>query len=110
MSCRDYVYSEEFVEYILPCYGNLQEFQESYQPDCFQSIGGGLAVLFRKGKYEDEIPIDGEIPQCYGLLDTSNIESIGVGQIRRQPYLGFRGNGVLVGVLDTGERVIILSS
>lgn len=102
MSCRNYVYSEDYVEYILPCYGNLEKFQESYRPDCFQSIGGGLAVLFRKGNYEDEIPINGKIPQCYGLLDTSNIESTGVGQIRRQPYLGFRGNGVLVGVLDTG--------
>lgn len=102
MKCEDYVFSEDYADYILPYYGDLQEFKEDYQTDCFRDIGGGMAVLFRKEDYEDGTFGYGAIPKCYGLLDTSNLEFTGVGSVRRQPYLGFRGNGVLVGILDTG--------
>lgn len=101
-NCEQYIYSEEYADYILPYYGELQEIQEHYQPDCIQEIGGGMVVLFQRGNYEDGPFGYGIIPKCYGLLDTSNIESTGVGRVRRQPYLGFRGSGVLIGILDTG--------
>lgn len=101
-SCEKYIYSEEYVSYILPYYGDLQQIQDEYQPDCLLEIGGGLVVLFQKGNYEEGPFGYGIIPKCYGLLDTSNIESTGVGRVRRQPYLALRGSGVLVGILDTG--------
>ena len=51
------------------------------------------------------------IPHCYGLLSSDQVlESTGVYQARRQSGLNLFGQGVLVGFIDTGERVIILSS
>lgn len=101
-ACERYIYSEEYADYILPYYGDLQMIKKDYQPECIQDIGGGMVVLFQKGTYEEGPFGYAPIPKCYGLLDTSNIESAGVGRVRRQPYLGFRGSGVLIGILDTG--------
>jgi len=69
---------------------------------CFQDLGVGFGIVFKEGEYNFNIFGYRSLPKCYGLLDTSNIEAIGVGQVRRQPYLGYQGNGVLVGILDTG--------
>lgn len=101
-ACEHYIYSEEYADYTLPYFGDLQMIRKDYQPECIQDIGGGMIVLFQKGTYEEGPFGYASIPKCYGLLDTSNLESAGVGRVRRQPYLGFRGSGVLIGILDTG--------
>lgn len=49
-------------------------------------------------------------PLIYGLADIGSLSKTGVLQIREQPVLGLRGNGTCVAVIDTGERVIIMSS
>lgn len=43
-----------------------------------------------------------QIPKCYGLLASSNLDEIGVTQVQRRPNLALRGQGVLVGIVDTG--------
>ncbi len=101
-SCAEYIFSEEYADLIYPFYGDTEYFLKNYQPDCFLDIGGGLAVSFKKGDYGQDAYGYYPVPKCFGLLDTSNIDTIGVNRLRRQPYLGFRGNGVLIGVLDTG--------
>lgn len=41
-------------------------------------------------------------PKIFGLLDSSNIESIGAFRVRNQPALSLRGQGVVIGIVDTG--------
>ena len=43
-----------------------------------------------------------QIPKCYGLLAADHLEEIGVAQIRKTENLALRGQGVLVGIVDTG--------
>lgn len=43
-----------------------------------------------------------QIPKCYGLLASDNLDEIGVTQIQQRPNLALRGQGVLVGIVDTG--------
>jgi hypothetical protein len=43
-------------------------------------------------------------------MDESALEASGILKIQNQPALSLKGQGVLIGFLDTGERVIILSS
>lgn len=42
------------------------------------------------------------IPKLYSLLDTSSLEEMGVLRLQRTPYLSLKGNGVLLGFIDTG--------
>ncbi len=42
------------------------------------------------------------IPKLYTLLDSSSLESSGILSVFRQPALGNQGEGVLVGLIDTG--------
>ena len=51
-----------------------------------------------------------EIPKCYGLLDQTALEVSGILKMQNQPVLALKGRGVLIGFIDTGERVIIMSS
>lgn len=42
------------------------------------------------------------IPKLYSLLDTSSLEEMGVTKLQKTPTLSLKGNGVLLGFLDTG--------
>ncbi|BCJ96058.1 hypothetical protein acsn021_36270 [Anaerocolumna cellulosilytica] len=42
------------------------------------------------------------LPKCYGLLSPSSLEASGVEQLRKVPGFNLRGQGVLIGFVDTG--------
>ena len=42
------------------------------------------------------------IPKCYALLDTTALDASGITRLQNQPVLALKGEGVLVGVIDTG--------
>jgi subtilisin family serine protease len=43
-----------------------------------------------------------EIPKLYGLTSEISLEASGIKKLRAFPALNLRGNGVLVGIIDTG--------
>lgn len=42
------------------------------------------------------------LPSCYGLLSEKSLEATGIQKLRRLPVFNLRGQGVLVGIIDTG--------
>ncbi|HEX3075353.1 MAG TPA: S8 family serine peptidase [Lachnospiraceae bacterium] len=42
------------------------------------------------------------LPQCYGVISLSSIEATGIQRVRSVPNLNLRGEGVLIGIIDTG--------
>lgn len=42
------------------------------------------------------------LPSCYGLLSEKSLEVTGIERLRRLPVFNLRGEGVLVGIIDTG--------
>ena len=54
----------------------------------------GPDTLFRLG-YD-------RIPKCFGLMDTSALQGIGIGAVQTVPGLSLSGKDVLVGFIDTG--------
>lgn len=77
---------------------------------CVTPIGYQQAILYyRVGEnmvFFDE-PYLGynQIPKCYGLMMERALESSGVRKVQRNPQLGFRGQGTLVAIIDTGINV-----
>ena len=41
-------------------------------------------------------------PKCYGLMDIQSLEDTGITRIQNVPNLGLTGQGVLIGIIDTG--------
>ena len=77
---------------------------------CVVPLGYQQAILYyRVGEdrvFNDE-PYLGynHIPKCYGLMMERALEASGVNKVRRNPQLGYRGQGCLVAVIDSGINV-----
>ena len=108
--CRAVAYEEEYKSYILDTGGNIGAVRRKFDPTCIQQIDGSLAVLYQ---YQPE-PFPGglfafngysSVPKCYGLLDTLAVEATGALRIRRRPGFELNGQGVLLGLVDTGIDV-----
>ena len=114
-NCREQIYSEDYLDYLIEYFpvqvkeGNLHEDTSN----CYLLASSRFAVFYERGRDYSKGPDSSVrvIPHCYGLLTSEQVlESAGISRVRRQPGLGLFGQGVLVGFVDTGERVIILSS
>ncbi|TGY97343.1 peptidase [Petralouisia muris] len=103
MDCEEAVYSNDYydfiVEYTMPESGNVVS-------SCIQKIDAsyGIAYLPREGNLSLNIQNYNytSIPKCYTLMDESALEESGILRIQNQPTLSLKGQGVLIGFLDTG--------
>lgn len=104
--CEEAIYSEEYFDYILEYFSSDEEILQKTRAVCTQNVDRYTSVgyVLRSGEdgnaqYLNEYQ---RIPKLYGLMDTSAVEALGVLRVRRQPYLNVFGNGVLMGIIDTG--------
>ena len=100
-NCRDITMSEDYVDLLIPLDGISKA-----NGICGQVIGGMYEVqhwLLGEGQLLPSGNIGYYvIPKLYGLLDTGSMEASGIPEIQNQPILALKGNGVLVGFIDTG--------
>lgn len=120
MACREQILSEDFgealIDYMLV--GNELEGMDY----CVEMIDEQFAVLYFKRSGLLPISVSrytyNSIPKLYGLMqdvvspvreyDPVNLIKSGISEVQRPP-LSLTGEGVVIGFIDTGERVIILS-
>lgn len=99
--CREVIMSEDYIDLLIPLDGVPRA-----NGICGQIIGGIYEVqhwLFGQGQLLPSGNIGYYvIPKLYGLLDTGSMEASGIPEIQNQPILALQGNGVLVGLIDTG--------
>lgn len=110
--CREQIYSNDYYDMII----NTDEVADITPVEgvCTQRIGKNFIVFY----YPRELfPVSdlisyaySIIPKCFGLLDQTALEASGIIRLQNQPVLSLKGSGVMVGFIDTGERVIIMSS
>lgn len=101
--CKEQAYSNDYYDFIIP-YGEL-----AYVPvsgACTQRIDEDYDVYYypREGLPElglVDYPYT-TIPKCYGLLDQTALEASGIIRMQNQPALSLKGNGVMIGFIDTG--------
>ena len=79
--------------------------KEEFNTECITVIDQRFAIAYvkkngRTSIYGQNYPYN-TIPRCFGLMDTQMLEDVGVAQVRRST-LDLYGNGVLVGMIDTG--------
>lgn len=111
MDCKEAVYSNDYydiiVEYVLETRG------EPIANACIQTLDAIYDIFYLPQADNPPLSIKNysynAIPSCYALMDESALEASGILRLQNQPTLMLKGQGVLIGFLDSGERVIILS-
>ena len=102
--CQQQFYSEDYYDLI---YENIfpgeqlctQQLNSQYSYVCIPRLNNPPLSL-KDYAY-------GTIPKCYGLSDTRSLEASGIYIIQRYPGLELKGNGVLMGFVDTGADYTI---
>lgn len=104
-NCAERIISEEFGDFIF----EIDEIPESIKaiPDfCYENINNIFAVAYLPlslipdnliPRYSYSI-----YPSCFGLMDLNSLEDSGVTKIQNSTYLNLTGEGVLIGIVDTG--------
>lgn len=106
-TCTSYVGGEDFADYIYR-HNDLtpQQMIEEFDPYCFEYVNQEYAIIYVP--LPEAIPISVErdtypaIPKLYTLLDTTSMSASGILPVFEQPALNTRGNGSLIGIIDTG--------
>lgn len=103
MSCSEAVYSEDYYDLLLAAEPVLPDF---LRDSCIQRIDQEFSVLYLPRQGLPPLSINdytySAIPNCYTLLDQQVMEASGITRVQNQPALALRGQGVLVGLVDTG--------
>ncbi len=104
-NCGEYALSEDYAEFIVEFGQDLE--QLTANPDtCFTPINNTHAVVYAPigNLPENLIQIYGYgiFPNCFGLMDTGSLEASGVTRLRNIPGFSLQGQGVLIGIIDTG--------
>ena len=101
--CEEQIYSNDYVDFII-----AKDVLDvvALPGECIQKINEENDTYFYPRRYFEEFdfPPDSyaSIPKCYGLLDETALEVSGILKLQQQPSLSLKGEGVMVGFLDTG--------
>ena len=101
--CKDAPYSEEYYD-LLVSYLRLEN--EYLPEDCIQNIDKDFNVVYLQSAGLPKLDIDqytySAIPKCFTTLDEEALQAGGIIRVQSQPNLALRGQGVLIGFVDTG--------
>lgn len=103
--CSSLIVSEETGDYIIE-YNSLY-FEQIQRQDgvCVSCINDTWCILYTNYPGSRNINIQQgyySVPKLYGLMDTTSFDASGITATLNQPLLNVRGQGVLIGFLDTG--------
>lgn len=103
MDCNEIIQSNDYLD-IFVATDEVEGI--SVQPACIQKINDRYEIWYYNRA--SALPLSFEdytysaIPNCFGLLDSSALDASGILQMQNQPTLSLKGQGVIVGFVDTG--------
>lgn len=103
--CKERFLSNDYADYIVSSsyQGSIRSY---YRGECVKILDDRLAILTLPRKDIDLMYVITQLyymlPKCYGLMDTTSMESSGILKAQNQPILNLKGRNILVGVIDTG--------
>ena len=98
--------SENYVDFLVDARVNLDEVLETFTDSIFQVLNEAVGVVYvpiEEYSIEDLGRVQfTAIPNLNGLVSEESLKSSGVLGIRESVNFNLNGNGVLVGIIDTG--------
>lgn len=103
-SLQEMIYSNDYADLIVPIPSSDDTFLETNSALGPQLFGGrmGMIHLLRSGRTNWETLSYSFFPKLFTLQDTTSLETSGILRFQAQPNLGYTGENVLLGFLDTG--------
>lgn len=103
MDCTEAVYSNDYYDLIIGTGDRRERFE---LPPCVQEIDNRYLVGFWEREGLPSLTVTNymytTIPKLFTTLDELAMEASGILPIQNQPALALKGQGVLVGIIDTG--------
>ena len=104
--CKEQILSEDFRDFIYERENPYFLEQTSKTRLCEQEIGFYYRSVYVNKIFGDPMTLErftyGSIPKCYTLLDSETLNQAGISQVQNYPTLQLRGEGVMIGIIDTG--------
>lgn len=103
---RHQITSNDYADFIVEYSTDPESIQRRFQTEFIHPINGGYAVVY--------IPVSSltretisqfgysMYPSCFGLTDTASLEASGITRIQTLPIFALKGQGTLIGIIDTG--------
>ena len=104
--CREQILSEDYRDFIgnhvrTPFFNSIMQ-----EERCEQDAGYGYKCIYLPGNVADPITLSrysyNSIPKCYTPLSMETLNQTGILPVQNYPTLQLKGNGVLIGFLDSG--------
>ena len=103
MPCSEVIQSNDVYDFIV---SNDEKNTPLIEPVCVQSINRQYDILYYDRSTVPPLSIDRysytSIPKLFSLMDSTSLDVSGILSIQNQPALSLKGQGVLVGIVDTG--------
>lgn len=103
MDCSAFIQSEETIDLIV-----ARDEMEAplVEPVCRQVINEQYSIWYYDNNQVPPLSVErysyGAIPKVFWLMDSTSLEVSGILTLHNQPSFALRGEGVLVGIVDTG--------
>ncbi|MGN1142899.1 MAG: S8 family peptidase [Oliverpabstia sp.] len=104
---QERIYSNEYLDLLIPyAYTTPEEFISSFQNYDPQIINADFAVIHVPIALwpisNPENFVYSVVPNLFTTLDTTSLEAAGILKAQTQPALELKGQGIMIGFLDTG--------
>lgn len=103
MSCSDIIQSNDVYDFIV---SSDERRLPQFAPVCVQSINRNYDILYYDRSTVPPLSISQysytSIPKLFSLMDSTSLDVSGILAIQNQPDLSLKGQGILVGIVDTG--------
>lgn len=104
--CSEMITDEDIYDYIVVNLPGINKMLQSNPDVCIQKVDDQWLVAHSRLPDDRDFNISDlgyyTIPKLYGLMDTSSIDAVNATNITNQPFLNSKGQGVIVGIIDTG--------
>lgn len=103
MPCSEIIQSNDVYDFIV---SSDERNTPLIEPACVQSINRNYDILYYDRSSVPPLSISRysytSIPKLFSLMDSTSLDVSGILAIQNQPALSLKGEGVLVGIVDTG--------
>lgn len=101
--CKTAIYEDTYADYLIEA-TLVEQVEREFPTACLQVVNSKIVVVHQERMQDENLLRYGysALPKCYGLMDSSSMEEIGVFRLRRQPFLDLLGRDVILAFLDTG--------
>lgn len=106
MNCSEMIVAEDVSDYIIEYNPRALDISTVGDEVCFLDVDASWRIGYTRPKNGQDINIADigyqTVPKLYGLMDTTSFDESGISATLNQPFLDVAGQGVIVGIIDTG--------